>query len=111
MGTVERGVVKSPNNMLQGLGQTRSMTPGASAPMMRDPNNGLRDGDPSPFGGRGYAKGPSPVHLDDHRFNVNQAKMPSPPSAVEPGKGAIPIYGFNSAGMPNKAMPEKDSAK
>jgi hypothetical protein len=109
MPKVEKGVVKPPNEMLQGLGQTRSMTPGAGAPATHEPNLSLRSG---ATGGSGpLTRFASPVSTPDNRFNVDHAKMPQPPSAIEPGTGAVPIYPFNSMGLPNRALPESDSAK
>jgi hypothetical protein len=111
MPKVERSQVHAPNEMLQSLVQKRSATPAATGSPVHDPGLALHDGDPSSYGGRGYAKGPSPVSTPDHRFNVDQAQMPQPPSAIEPGTGAVPIYGLNPMGMPNRALPESDSAK
>jgi hypothetical protein len=47
----------------------------------------------------------SPVHLPVDRFDVETAKMPQPPSAIEPGKGAIPVNPWNAMGRPNQAVP------
>lgn len=44
------------------------------------------------------------------RFRVADAKMPQPPSAIEPGKGAIPIYPWNQAGLPQTSAPLPDDA-
>jgi hypothetical protein len=54
---------------------------------------------------------PSPVHLHDHRFDVSRAKMPQPPSAIEPGKGAIPVNPWNDTGEPSHALPQPDSGR
>ena len=54
---------------------------------------------------------PSPVSAPDHRFNIEDAKMPQPPSAIEPGTAAVPIYPFNSMGLPNPVEREPDSAR
>jgi hypothetical protein len=108
MPNAERNVVKPPNEMLQGLAQTRSTTPGASDPMVMSPDHARHSADP---GGSGpLTRSASPVRTPDHRFNVDNAKMPQPPSATEPGTGAVPIYAFNPMGMPNRALPESDSA-
>lgn len=39
----------------------------------------------------------------DHRFNVDTARMPQPPAAVEPGTGMIPVGPWNSQGGPARA--------
>ncbi len=108
MSKVERGVIKAPNTSLNGLAQTRSTTPDAGRPTAPQPNVLPRG---VPVGGSGpLTRSASPVSRPDHRFNVENAKMPQPPSAVEPGTGAVPIYGFSPMGVPNRALPETDSA-
>ena len=110
MPNVERSAVKPPNDSLQGLARTRSASPAGSASPVNPPNGALRDGDPSSYGGRGYTKGPSPINLPDHRFNVSQAKMPQPPAAAQPGQGNIPVD--SRVGMVNgSGMARKDTAK
>ncbi len=39
------------------------------------------------------------------------AKMPQPPSAIEPGKGAIPVNPWNATGEPNRAIAEPDAGR
>lgn len=51
---------------------------------------------------------PSPVRLPDHRFSAKDSKMPQPPSAVEPGKGSIPVAPFTVEGSPARAEPDAD---
>jgi hypothetical protein len=53
----------------------------------------------------------SPVHRPDHRFDVGTAKMPQPPSAVEPGRGAIPVNPWSPGGQPNRVMTEPEIPK
>jgi hypothetical protein len=44
---------------------------------------------------------PSPVNVPSHHFDVDRAKMAQPQSAIEPGKGAVPIRpGRAAAGLP-----------
>lgn len=50
----------------------------------------------------------SPVNPPDHRFNVDCAKMPQPPSAIEPGTGDIPVNPWNPAGRPNRVTTDSD---
>ncbi len=109
MPKVERHVVKAPNEKLQGLMHTRSAAPGASGPYTRDPNQSLGSG--APGGSGALARSPSPVSVPDHRFKIEDAQMPQPPSAIEPGTGAVPIYPFNSMGLPNPVSREPDSAQ
>jgi hypothetical protein len=53
----------------------------------------------------------SPVKTPDHRFNVENAKMPQPPAAFEPGKGAVPVNPLVPGGPGiNRAFPVADSA-
>jgi hypothetical protein len=50
----------------------------------------------------------SPVHPPANRFNVETAKMPQPPSAIEPGKGEIPVSPWNPSGRPSHPTPSPD---
>jgi hypothetical protein len=109
MPNVERGVVMAPNTMLQGLGQTRSMAPSAGLAATHEPNLGLKNG--AAGGSSPLTRLASPVSVPNHRFNVDNAKMPQPPSVTQLGTGAVPIYPYNAMGMPNQAVPESDSAK
>jgi len=56
------------------------------------PSNEARKGGDRRGGSANLAENPSPVLPPDHRFKVEEAKMPNPASAVEPGKGAVPVY-------------------
>jgi hypothetical protein len=89
MAKVERNVVKPPNQEFQGLSATRSHTPRASVPVTRGPNSKLHAGDAG--GSADLTRQQSPVVLPSHRFNVDDARMPQPPAAIEPGKGAVPV--------------------
>jgi hypothetical protein len=55
----------------------------------------------------------SPVQPPNHKFAVGSSKMPQPPSAVEPGRGAIPVEPFGQSGQPRLAMsvPDMRSAR
>jgi hypothetical protein len=109
MSRVEKGVVRPPNEDLQHLDQRRSTTPAAGAPAAHEPNRLLRNG--AAGGSASLTRLASPVSTPDNRFNVDNAKMPQPPSAIEPGTGAVPVYAFSPTGLPNRALPESDSAK
>jgi hypothetical protein len=43
-------------------------------------------------------KSASPVHgsNEQFKFNVSNAQMPQPPSALQPGQGAVPVRPFSS---------------
>ena len=46
------------------------------------------------------------------RFNVDNACMPQPPAAIEPGKGAVPVNPFLASGPGiARAVPIDDDAK
>lgn len=52
----------------------------------------------------------SPVQPPNHRFDVGTARMSQPPSAVEPGQGAVPVNPWDAMGRPNRAATEPDMA-
>jgi hypothetical protein len=110
MAKAERGVVKPPNQELQGLAATRSAVPRAGAPRACGSNATVHAGDPG--GSADLTRQPSPVAPIDQRFNVDNARMPQPPAAVEPGKGAVPVNPFRAT-EPNvvKAIATYDDAK
>jgi hypothetical protein len=109
MPNVERGVVNAPNLDLRTLAQRRSMTPPASPSPTRGPNQSLLHGDP---GGAGaLPRQVSSVNPPDLRFNLDSAKMRQPQSAVEPGRGAVPIQPFTALGQPSRSLPIADEAK
>ena len=100
MGNVQRGVVKGSNKEgPAGNGKTNGFLPlsgGASPvnPPNMGPGGDHRSGSFPLSGGAPMAKPP------DHRFNVSQAKMPQPPSAVDACKGMIPVNPFLPSGSP-----------
>jgi hypothetical protein len=94
MANVERGVVKPPNQELQGLAATRSAAPRAGAAQTGGLNSTSRTGDPG--GSADLARQPSAVAPLDQRFNVDKARMPQPAAAIEPGKGAVPVNPFHA---------------
>ena len=94
MANVERGVVKPPNLELQGLAATRSAVPRAEAARACASNSAVHAGDPG--GSADLTRQPSPVAPINQRFNVDNARMPQPPAAVEPGKGAVPVNPFGA---------------
>jgi hypothetical protein len=106
MAKVERGVVKPPNQEIQGLAATRSHTPRAGAPATPGSNAVLQGGSAD------LTRQQSPVASTSHCFNVDNARMPQPPSAIEPGNGVVPISPFAaSSARVVQAIPIIDSAK
>lgn len=108
-GGARRGIVAPPNEA--GAGGNRannSYLPlaGAKATALPIDHGGDRSHGSAPQGGISI-----PVHPRDHRFDVRKAKMPQPPSAIEPGKGAIPVNPWNATGEPNHALPQPDSRR
>jgi hypothetical protein len=113
MPNVERNVVKPANEPGRaGARVNNSFLPLTGGPPAAHPSNepgarGDRRGGSMPLAGQ-----PSPVKAPDHRFNVENAKMPQPPAAIEPGKGAVPVNPFLPGGQGiNRAIPVADSAK
>lgn len=107
-GGVRRGVVEPPN--ASGPAGSRAHNGylplvGSASPVTAGiPGSGNRPNGSAPLGGMA-----SPVHPPDHRFHVDTAKMPQPPSAIELGKGAIPVNPWNAAGQPNRAVSLPDA--
>jgi hypothetical protein len=111
MPNVEKSPIHAPNERFQSLAQKRSATPAASGPKVHDPSASVRDGRlrPAPGASANFGRFASPVQLDNHRFNIEYAKMPNPPSAVTPGRGAIPVD--LGVGQPATGFALRDEAK
>jgi hypothetical protein len=107
MSNVERGVVKAPNLNLHDLGAKRSMTPTSGASATHSPDRARGGAEPGGCGS--LTKSASPVSTPDHRFNVDQAKMPQPSAATMPGQGAVPVD--LRVGLPASGIARRDSAK
>jgi hypothetical protein len=106
MAKVERGVVKPPNQALQGLAATRSHSPRAGLPAIPDTKSALQGGSTD------LTRQPSPVAPVSCRFNVDNARMPQPPSAIKPGKGDVPVNPFLAANSGIiRTLPIIDDAK
>jgi hypothetical protein len=106
MAKVERGIVKPPNQELQGLGATRSHAPRAEVPAMPPLKPALHGGSAD------LTRQPSPVAPASCRFNVDNACMSQPPSAIEPGKGDVPVNPFLASGNAIiRTLPIIDDAK
>jgi hypothetical protein len=113
MPNVERDVVKTsslPANM--GDKRNNGFLPLGGGPSATHPANEAYKGGDRRGGSADLTGLASPVHTPDHRFNIGNAKMPQPPAAFEPGKGAVPVYPFIPGGQGiNRVEPEADTAK
>jgi hypothetical protein len=106
MAKVERGIVKPPNQEFQNLATTRSQAPRAEMPALPPPTPVLLGGSAD------LTRQPSPVAPTSFRFNVDDARMPQPPSAFEPGKGDVPVDPSDACGSAIiRAFPFTDDAK
>jgi hypothetical protein len=105
----DRGVVSPPNRTgAAGNGAKNSYLPldrkvGGAIPLTHGSGGDRRGGSADLTGQR------SPVTPPDHRFDSSAAKMPQPPSAIEPGRGAIPVSPWAESGKPNRATPQPDT--
>jgi hypothetical protein len=99
MGQVQRGGVipPLPNESFKN-GDPGSCGPtGKSASSVRGSNDRFANG----AANNGFiplTKSASPVHgsNEQFKFNVSNAQMPQPPSALQPGQGAVPVRPFSS---------------
>jgi hypothetical protein len=98
MANVERGVVKGSNREGPGGdGRNNGFLPlGGGAATVRPSNQGPggdRRGGSFPLGATGERITPP-----NHKFDVGMVKMPQPESAIEPGKGVVPVNPFLPSG-------------
>ena len=102
MGSVQRGVVKGSN--VEGSAGNRAnngfVPLGGGAPTVHPANmpgaTGDRRSGSFPLGG-----GASPIDPPNaKRFDVGMVQMPQPASAIEPGKGMVPVNPFLPSGSP-----------
>ena len=96
MAKSSHGVIKAPNQALQGLAATRSQIDPASKP--KPPCADVSAIKHAAGGSANLTPLPSPVKPTDHHFDVKAAAMPQPAAAVAPGTGAVPINPFLAAG-------------
>jgi hypothetical protein len=98
MGQVQRGVVKGSNKEgLGGDGRTNGFMPLSGGASTVQPSNMGMGGDKR-SGSFPLSGGTPMVKPPEHRFNVSDVQMPQPASAIEPGKGAIPVNPFLPSG-------------
>jgi hypothetical protein len=100
MGQVQRGIVRGSNKESpSGDGRANGFLPlGGSSPTVHPANMpgaiGDRRNGSFPLGG-----GASPINPPNaKRFDVGMVKMPQPESAIEPGKGLVPVNPFLPSG-------------
>jgi hypothetical protein len=105
---VERSPINPPNDSLKTLAEKRSMTPSASGPAVRSPDFQRHTADPNGSGPE--PKSASPVHAPDHRFNIENARMPQPPAATMPGQGDVPVD-LRVYSQPATGMARQDTGK
>jgi hypothetical protein len=113
MPKVERNVVKPANEPgRRGARAENSFLPLVGGPPAVHPSNESGAKGDRLGGSANLAERASPVKLPDHRFRLDDAQMPQPGAAVEPGRGAVPVNPFvpGGAGI-NRAFPVADSAK
>ncbi len=104
-----RGVIKPPNEA--GPGGNRASNGylplgGTPGPVLRPRHGGDGRKGCVPLDGTA-----SPVRVPGRRFDVDKAKMPQPPSAIAPGKGAIPVIPWDASGRPIRAVGELDAER
>ena len=111
MANVERDVIKPPNEQLRGQGGDRRANGFASlaghASQVKPPNERIGGDDRGGSFPTGKQKGD--VRTPEHRFDVQDAKMPQPPSVLQPGTGAVPISPFMKGN--STSVPLRESAK
>jgi hypothetical protein len=113
MPKVERDVVKRVNeSSAAGNRANNGFLPLSRESSQVHPPNEAHKGGCCRGGSANLAKNTSPVHPPDHRFKIEEARMPNPPSAFEPGKGAIPVNPSVPGGHGiNRVYPEADLPK
>jgi len=116
MPNVERDVVKAPNETDLGSAAHRDRRANGYMPLTESASPVKPSNEPGPGGDRrggsaNLAGQASPIKTPDHRFNLEDAKMPQPPSAFEPGKGSVPVQPFVPGGSGvNAVYPQADDA-
>jgi hypothetical protein len=112
MAEMQRGVVKPPNEgeFSSNKANNGFMPLSRDASPCRPPNETIKDGDPG--GSFSLAKMASPVNPPNMGLkDGDPGYTPRPGSAVEPGKGAVPVNPFLVSGGIRPAMPVADMAK
>ncbi len=96
MAKSSHGMIKAPDQALQGLAATRSQIDPASKP--KTPRADVSAIKHAAGGSANLTPLPSPIKPADHCFDIKAAAMRQPAAAVEPGKGAVPINPFLACG-------------
>jgi hypothetical protein len=117
MGQVERGVVRGSNDQApRGDHRNNSFLPLSGGPSTVHPANQGPGGDRrmSSFPLGGGASPVNPPNADAFRWNPGMVPNTSngqPGSAVEPGRGSVPVNPFLPGGAAARSLPEADMAR
>jgi hypothetical protein len=117
MGQVERGVVRGSNDQApRGDHRNNSFLPLSGGASTVQPANMAAGGDRRmgsfPLGSSGSPV--NPPNSSDFRFSPGQVPNTSsgmPGSAVEPGRGSVPVNPFLPGGAAARSLPEADMAR
>ncbi len=112
MANVERGVVKGSNK--EGPGgddRNNGFLPLAGGASTVHPANEARVGGDRRSGSFPLSESMGAVQPPNHRFDVGMVKMPQPESAIEPGRGDVPVNPFLPGGAAARSLPISDMAK
>lgn len=111
MANVERNAIPTPPNQTLGSAVNSSGPQGRSASTVHAPNAMVHDGNAN-NGFLPMTKQASTVQgsNESFRFNVQDAKMPQPPSVLQPGPGAIPVNPFMGANGTTSSLRIPDKA-
>jgi hypothetical protein len=112
LGNTQRGLGKPPNETGPAGARVNNgylpLTKGGST--VNPPNSG--PGGDHRAGSFPLGESGSPITPPNHQFSVGTSKMPQPNSAVEPGKGAVPVNPWDAQGNPSRTrMPAADMAR
>lgn len=101
MGTVQHGIIKPPNEASPGNRMNSCGPMGHGASPAHPPNATIHDGNiANSFLSMTHQGSPMNPPNAGLKFSVSDAQMGQPPSAVAPGKGAIPVNPFTASGNP-----------
>jgi hypothetical protein len=112
MANVERGVVHGSNK--EGPGGDRranGFMPLSGSAATVHPANMAAGGDRRANGSVSLSGGAPTINPPNHKFEAGMVKMPQPESAIEPGRGTVPVNPFVAGGAAARSLPVADMAK